>query len=90
MLIQEQLDALMLQPIIPVIDNESFDAACKLINLPKEALLPGLRDLCDCRACPGALLAYYITVIRPHMLQDVEDVRIVTHLRETHHSKLLL
>ena len=89
-LIQEQLYALMLQPVIPVIDNESFDAACQLIDLPKEPLLPGLRDLGDRRTCPRVLLTNHITVIRPHVLQNVEDVRIVTHLRETHHIKLLL
>ena len=90
MLIQEQLYALMLQPVIPVIDNESFDAACQLIDLPEEPLLPGLRDLGDRRTCPRVLLTNHIPVIRPHVLQNVEDVRIVTHLRETHHIKLLL
>ena len=90
MLIQEQLYALMLQPVISVIDDESLDPACELIDLPEEPLLPGLSDLGDRRTRPRVLLTNYIAVIRPHVLQDVEDVRIVTHLRETHHIKLLL
>lgn len=80
----------MLQPIVPGIDNESFDTACQLIDLPEEALLPGLRDLGDCRACPRVLLTDYITIVSPHVLQYVENVRIVAHLCEPHHIKLLL
>ena len=80
----------MLQPIVPGIDNESFDTACQLINLPEEALLTCLCDLGDRRASPCVLLTDDITVICPHVLQDVEDVRIVTHLCEAHHIKLLL
>ena len=80
----------MLQPIVPGIDNESFDSACQLIDLPEEALLSGLRDLGDRRACPRVLLADDITIVRPHVLQNVEDVRIIADLCETHHIKLLL
>jgi hypothetical protein len=56
MLIQEHLDALMLQAIFKVIDYEALYSTTHLFKLPKETLLSRFCNLSDCRASARVLL----------------------------------
>lgn len=88
--VQKHLNALMLMPIFHVVHNESFHATGHLLQLPEEALLARLCHRGNGGAGPRILLRDHVAILRPHVRNNLADLRVIVSVRETHHSQIFL